>query len=135
MMMYRGHRRRKRAIGRATYGPRPADLRCMALDGAPDDPTERSTGVVRMGDPPGTLDEDADLRAVLASVDPSGRDALRRVLIRDQVDRDEIATQLLRYLDAVGVELAGTIDMLTMHREERRKVVRLLAEIEARSGR
>jgi hypothetical protein len=57
------------------------------------------------------------------------------VLIRDQADRDVIATELLRYQDSAGDELAEIIDTLTMHPDERRKVVRLLAEIEARSGR
>ena len=80
-------------------------------------------------------EEDVQLRAVLRSLDPRGRDTLRRVLIRDQGDRDEIALQLLRYRDAVGYELADIIYMLTMHPEERRKVARMLAEIEARSGR
>ena len=57
------------------------------------------------------------------------------MLIRDQADRDVIATELLRYQDSAGDELAEIIDTLTMHPDERRKVVRLLAEIEARSGR
>ena len=70
---------------------------------------------------------------MLASLDPRGRDALRRVLIRDQADCDEVSMQLLRYRDAVGDELADIIDMLTMNPEERRKVVRLLAEIDARA--
>ena len=47
------------------------------------------------------FDEDADLRAALAALDPPARDALRRVLIRDQADRDAIAMQLLRYRDDV----------------------------------
>ena len=79
--------------------------------------------------------EDADLRAALVALDPPPRGTLRRVLMRDQADRDEIAMQLLRYRDTVGTELANIIDMLTMHPEERRKVVRLLAEIEAATGR
>ena len=37
------------------------------------------------------FDEDADLRALLSILDPKARDGLRRVLIRDQVDRDAIA--------------------------------------------
>lgn len=74
---------------------------------------------------------DADLRTMLAALDPSGRDVLRRVLIRDQ---DEISMQLLRYRDAIGYELADIIDMLTMHPEERRKLVRLLAEVDAGIG-
>ncbi len=41
--------------------------------------------------------------------------------------------QLLRYQDPVGDELADSMDMLTMHPDERRRVVRLLSEIEASS--
>jgi hypothetical protein len=77
------------------------------------------------------VNEDADLRAVLTALDPSARDALRRVLIRDQADRDAIATELTRYRDSAGAELAEIIDTLTMHSEERRKVVRLMTEIDA----
>jgi hypothetical protein len=64
-------------------------------------------------------------------LDPLGRDALRRVLIHDQTDRDAIASQLLRYRDGHGDDWADIIDMLTMYPEERRRVVRLLAEIDA----
>ena len=53
------------------------------------------------------------------------------MLIRDQADRDAIATEQLRYRDSAGYELAGIIDTLTMHPEERRKVVRLLTEVDA----
>ena len=42
---------------------------------------------------------------------------------------------LLRYQDAVGDELADIIDKLTIHPDERRKIVRLLAEMEARAQR
>jgi hypothetical protein len=44
-------------------------------------------------------DEDGDLRAVLETLDPLTRDALRGVLIHDQADRDSIASELLRYRD------------------------------------
>ena len=60
------------------------------------------------------------------------RDTLRRVLIHDQPDA--IASQLLRYLDGRGDDWADIIDMLTMHPEARRKVVRLLAEVDADRG-
>jgi hypothetical protein len=76
-------------------------------------------------------DGDADLRAVLQTLDPKARDDLRRVLIHDQADRDAIASQLLRYRDGRGDDWADIIDMLTMHPKARRKVVRLLGEIEA----
>jgi hypothetical protein len=42
-------------------------------------------------------DRGAELRALLATLDPRARDDLRRVLIRDQADRDAIASRLLRY--------------------------------------
>ena len=80
-------------------------------------------------------DAEGDLRTLLLTLDPLTRDALRRVLIHDQADRDAIASQLLRYRDGHGDDWADIIDMLTMHPEARRKVVRLLAEIEAREGR
>ena len=43
-----------------------------------------------------------DLRALLQELDPKARDDLRRVLIRDQADRDAIAPQLLRYATSDG---------------------------------
>ena len=76
-------------------------------------------------------DGDADLRAVLETLDPKARDDLRRVLIHDQADRDAIASDLLRYRDERGDDWADIIDMLTMHPDPRRQVVRLLAEIDA----
>ena len=67
---------------------------------------------------------DDSLRALLATLDPNARDALRQVLIHDQADRDAIATDVLRYRDNRGDDWADIIDMLTMHPEERRQVVR-----------
>ena len=65
----------------------------------------------------------------------SARDTLRRVPIHDQSDPDAIASQLLRYSDGRGDDWADIIDALTMHPEARRKVVRLLAEIDAAGAR
>jgi hypothetical protein len=79
-------------------------------------------------------DEDADLRRLLETFDPKARDDLRRVLIHDQADRDAIASQLLRYRDGHGDDWADIIDMLTMHPDARRRVVRLLGEIDARDA-
>jgi hypothetical protein len=77
------------------------------------------------------LVNDRDLRALLETLDPKARDDLRRVLIHDQADRDAVASQLLRYRDGHGDDWADIIDMLTLHPETRRRVVRLLGEIEA----
>ena len=74
-----------------------------------------------------------DLRELLLTLSPTARDKLRRVLILGQPDRDAIVSELLRYGDAAGDELADIIDMLTMYPDPRRKVVRLLSEIDAGS--
>jgi hypothetical protein len=48
-----------------------------------------------------------------------------------QADRDAIASQLLRYRDERGNDWADIIDFLTMYPEARRRVARLLGEIES----
>jgi hypothetical protein len=63
---------------------------------------------------------DTDLRDILEMLDPLARDALRRVLIHDQADRDAVASQLIRYRDGHGDEWADIIDMLKMYPEQRR---------------
>jgi hypothetical protein len=73
----------------------------------------------------------SDLRSLLALIDPSARDKLRRVLILDQPDRDAVSSELLRYGDANGDGWADVIDTLTMYPDVRRKVVRMLAEIDS----
>jgi hypothetical protein len=55
--------------------------------------------------------DEGDLRAVLEMLDPLTRDALRRVLIHDQADRDAVASQLLRYRDERGDDWADIIDI------------------------
>jgi hypothetical protein len=77
--------------------------------------------------------ENGGPRALLSILDTKARDDLRRVLIRDQSDREAISSHLLRYRDGRGDDWADIIDMLTMDPEERRRVVRLLGEIEAGS--
>ena len=48
------------------------------------------------------MDTNADLRYLLETLDPKARDALRRVLIHNQADRDAVTSQLLRYRDERG---------------------------------
>jgi hypothetical protein len=74
------------------------------------------------------------LRLFVESLDPKARDDLRRVLIRDQADRDAISSRLTRYRDQNGQYWADIIDFLTMYPEARWRVVQLLGEIEARRG-
>jgi hypothetical protein len=80
---------------------------------------------------PELINEDADLRALLETLDPKARDDFRCVLIRDQADRDEISSRLMRYRDQNGQDWADIIDFLTMWPEARRQVTRILGEIEA----
>ena len=72
-----------------------------------------------------------DLGDLLSTLSPNARDDLRRVLIHDQADRDAIASQLLRYRDGRGDDWADIIDLLTMYPDARRRLVRVLGELEA----
>jgi len=74
---------------------------------------------------------DADLRDLLGTLSPLAREHLRDVLIRDQADRDAIASQLLRYRDERGTAWASLVDRLTLDPELRRRYVRLLGELDA----
>jgi hypothetical protein len=75
--------------------------------------------------------EETDLRALLQTLGPKAREDLRRVLIRDQADRDAIASRLMRYRDQKGQDWADIIGFLTMYPDARRRVARLLGEIDA----
>ena len=74
---------------------------------------------------------DSDLRSLFETLDPHARDTLRRVLIHDQADRDAISSRLLHYRDERGGDWADIIDMLTMYPGTRRRVIRVLGEIDA----
>jgi hypothetical protein len=54
-------------------------------------------------------------RSSRPSTNPSARDDLRRVLIRDHADRNAIAMQLMRYRDQNGQGWADIVDLLTMY--------------------
>jgi len=72
------------------------------------------------------------LPELLLTLTQSAREHLRDVLIRDDADRNAIASTLMRYRDENGQRWADIIDSLTMYPEARRKVIRLLGEIDAR---
>jgi hypothetical protein len=74
---------------------------------------------------------DDDAPRLLETLDPKAREHLRNVLIRDQADRDAISSRLMRYRDQNGQDWADIIDFLTMCPDARRRVVRMLSEIEA----
>ena len=74
---------------------------------------------------------DVELRDLLRGLSPPAREHLRDVLIRDQADRDEIASALMRYRDQNGQAWADIIAFLTMYPDARRKVAGLLGEIDS----
>ena len=61
---------------------------------------------------------DDRVRGVLRTLDPSARDHLRDVLIRDDADRDAIASTLMRYRDENGQGWADIIDLLMMYPDD-----------------
>ena len=75
--------------------------------------------------------DDATLAALLQKLDGGVRSDLRKLLIRDQPDRDAIAEQLLRRRTPGADDLADLTDLLTLDADARRRVVRLLGELEA----
>jgi len=70
-------------------------------------------------------------RSPSPNAEPEGRDTLRRVLIRDQADATRSLHAGSAYRDEPGDDWADIIDMLTMYPMLRRRIVRLLGEIEA----
>lgn len=77
--------------------------------------------------------DDSELRGLLQRLPSGARDDLRRLLIRDQPDRDAIAEQLLRRRTSGANDLAELIDILSLDDEMRRQVVPILGELEARA--
>jgi hypothetical protein len=57
----------------------------------------------------------SNLRDLLRTLSPKARDDLRRVLIRDQAERDATASQLMRFRDQNDQDWADVIDFLTMY--------------------
>ena len=75
--------------------------------------------------------DDAATADTLRRLPPGARDELRQLLIRDQPERDAIAEQLLRQRTPGADDLADLIDLLTLDDDGRRRIVRLLGELEA----
>jgi len=78
----------------------------------------------------GGMDE-PELRLVLSRLDLRARDAVRRILIADDMYRSRMAERLLRQRTEHATNLADLIDMLTIDADARRHVIRLLGELEA----
>src|SRR6266516_1700448 len=61
----------------------------------------------------------------------SHRRITRSMRSRDPADRDAITSSLIGYRDQNGQDWADIVDFLTMWPDARRRVVRVLAEIDA----
>jgi len=75
--------------------------------------------------------DEAALADALRHLPADARGELRRLLISDQPERDAIAEQLLRRRTPGTDDLADLIDLLTLDDTSRKRVVRLLGELEA----
>lgn len=75
--------------------------------------------------------DDGDIRDRLSRLDSAGRDVLRRYLVAGQADRDALAVALLRQRTQAASATADLLDMLSLNADARRRVVRLLGELEA----
>jgi hypothetical protein len=70
----------------------------------------------------------APSQEALGKLTTDARDQLRRLLVREQSNRDAVAQHALRW---GSTDLADVIDMLTLDDDLRRQAIRALAEIEA----
>jgi hypothetical protein len=78
------------------------------------------------------MDEEA-LKAFLSKLKPHARDALRRLMRADSVERNAFAQVLLRLDTPSSRDLADLADLATLNPDFRRKTARFIAEIEADS--
>jgi hypothetical protein len=74
---------------------------------------------------------DEKLKQLLAQINPSGRDVLRRLMRAKQSERDEFSAALERKRTPSSLDPADLIDMASLRPELRRRLARLLGEIEA----
>lgn len=79
----------------------------------------------------GSMDDD-QLRSALARVDSRGWEILRRKLLGQQQERDELAERLLRDRSGQGDALADLLDLASLNQSVRQQLARVLGELEAR---
>jgi hypothetical protein len=74
---------------------------------------------------------DAEILEALAEIRPAGRATLRKYLIADQHDRDGLLLALYRDRSEASALLAEFMEVLSVDDDARRRVTRILGEIEA----
>jgi hypothetical protein len=74
--------------------------------------------------------DDRELARLLRHVEPSGRKILRRLMRSEQWERNEYARALMSHPGA-ATDLGDLLDLASMNPEVRRRVARVLGEIEA----
>jgi len=82
----------------------------------------------------GAVMDDHELARLLSNIGPRGRDVLRRLMRAEQFERDDFATALERQPMEVGRDLAELLDLASLNPEVRRRVARVLGELEASSS-
>jgi hypothetical protein len=75
--------------------------------------------------------EDREVASLLAMVNPTGRDVLRRAMRAEKSDRDKLASALMRDPSNVAQDLADLLDLASMDPGIRRQLIRVLGELEA----
>lgn len=75
--------------------------------------------------------DDQSLKHVLQSLGPDAVSELRGLLFQDQNRRDEVSEKLLRRGHS---HLADLLDLLSLNSPERKRLNRLLSEVEAQGG-
>jgi hypothetical protein len=72
-----------------------------------------------------------ELRAALAQIDPEGRRVLRKYLIADEHDRKGLLLGLYREGSPPARTAAELVELLDADADARRRVARMLGEIDA----
>ncbi len=75
--------------------------------------------------------DDQSLKRALQSLGPGAVSELRQLLFQDQNRRDEVSEKLLRTGHSY---LADLLDLLSLNSSERKRLIRLLSEVEAQGG-
>ena len=75
--------------------------------------------------------DDQELKELLSQIGPHGRDVLRRLMRAEQFERDEFSEALKGYPSSSAPDLINLIDLASLNPDVRRRLARVLGEIEA----
>jgi hypothetical protein len=78
--------------------------------------------------------EDSEVGAVLRKLSPDAREILRRLMTSEQHNRDSYASALLRVDSVAAATMAELLDMASLQPDLRRRIARVLGELEGADG-